>query len=380
MRIFFVICFDLLDVLNMDKLSIGKMDEVRLKVFFICVMLLGTVFYLTPEAAAQHDTVYYVDYPKKLTTRFYTSRKYTSLNASDRIEDKRYRFEPNTTLNLGIGATYNDFTLNLAYGFGFMNRNEEKGETKFLDLQVHAYPRKFVIDLFAQFYNGYYLQNIDGENVSLEDIVLLPNMQVRKFGANFQYLFNGDKVSLKAAFHQGAWQKKSAGSFLAGVEFYGGWATNDGVFIPEPTQARVNERVEFQNLGFFQLGPNVGYVHTFVLWKHFFITGMASTNLTIGQSYLDYSGQRIINWGVSPNLFLRGFVGYNGPIWSINANYVHNRVRMAQVNDFSNTMMTGNYRINFVYRFDVGPKLKPILEYVDLNRYLPKKDSKKSKK
>ncbi|WP_373492924.1 DUF4421 domain-containing protein [Aquiflexum sp.] len=356
----------------MDKFPTGIMDVVGHKVVFICIVLSVTMLFFNNEAVAQHDTLYYVNYPKMLTSRIYISRKYTSLNVSDKLEDTRFRFEPNSTHNLGIGATYNDFTLNLAYGFGFMNRNDERGETKFLDLQAHMYPRKLVIDLFAQIYNGYYLQKIDGENVSHEDIMLLPDLQVRKFGANFQYLFNGDKVSLKAAFHQGARQKKSAGSFLAGVEFYGGWATNEGMLIPAPIQPNVNGRKEFQNLGFFQMGPNVGYVHTFVFWKYFFITGMASTNLAIGQSYLDYSGERMTNLGVSPNLLVRGFAGYNGLRWSVNANYVHNRVRMAQVNDFSNAIMTGNYRMNLVYRFDIGPKLRPILEYVNLERYFPK--------
>lgn len=335
----------------------------------MCFVIQSLFFGIWSQVEAQEDSSYYISYKKKLTTRLYTSRKYTSLVIVDNLDDTRIRFEPNSTLNLGVGATYNDFTLNLAYGFRFMNPIDVKGRTRYLDLQAHIYPKNWVIDLFGQFYGGFFLKSIDGENLPSEEIKVYPDLSLRKFGANVQYLFNGDKISLKAAFLQSAWQKKSAGSFLAGFEGYVGWANNDGILFPPIIQGPPSR--EFQNLGFVQFGPNVGYVHTLVFWRHFFITGMASANLGIGNSYLDYENNRVNNWGIVSNAFFRGFVGYNGPIWSINANYVHNNVRRPSINDFSGNMMTGNYRINFVYRFDVGPKLKPLLEYVDVERYLP---------
>jgi len=358
----------------MEKMFVGQINYCSRVVLISTLVLLITSAFQS-EVFGQGDSTYYVSYKKKLTSRVYTSRKYTSLIVSDRVNNQSFRFEPNSTLNLGVGATYNDFTLNLAFGFGFMNPDRGTGETKFLDLQAHMYPKNWVIDLFGQFYNGYYLQQINGENLSSGEIIVYPDLQVRMLGANVQYLFNGDQLSLKAAFLQSAWQKKSAGSIVAGFEFYGGWATNDGGIIPG--QYLGLDQRNFQNLGFFQFGPNIGYVHTFVFLDHFFITGMASANLGVGQSYLDFDEGRTPKWGVTPNVFLRGFVGYNGPKWSVNANYVHNRVRMHRVGDYSNDLLTGNYRINFIYRFDVGPKLKPYLDYIDINRYIPlKKDQK----
>ena len=354
---------------------VGQICSLRVIFIFTFILLFSFVFHF--DCIGQGDTAYYESYKKKLTGRAYTSRKYTSLIISDKVSGQSFRFEPNSTLNLGLGATYNDFTLNLAYGFGFLNPERGTGETKYLDLQAHMYPKNWVLDLFGQFYTGYYFQQLNGRNIPESEILVYPDLKVRKLGANVQYLFNGDQLSLKAAFLQSAWQKKSAGSFLAGFEFYGGWAANGIGIIPGQYQ-NLN-RDNFQNLGFFQFGPNVGYVHTFVFWKHFFITGMASANLGIGRSYLDFDEGRTSQWGVIPNTFLRGFFGYNGPKWSINANYVHNRVRLPRVMDYSNEMLTGNYRINFIYRFDVGPKLKPILDYIDINRYIPTMKGQKSK-
>lgn len=337
--------------------------------FFIALFLLTP-----PKKTIAQDTTYYESYKNVLTTRLYTSRKYTALTVFDRLNDDRWRFEPNSNLNLGVGATYNDITLNIGLGFGFMNPERGRGETKMLDLQAHIYPKNFVIDLFGQFYTGYYLRRFNDEVFTLNP-VLYPDLTVRMFGGNFQYLFNGDKLSMKAAFLQSARQKKSAGSLLLGFEAFGGFADNIGLFFPED---RVPLNRNFTRLGFFQFGPNAGYVHTLVFLKHFFITGMVSANVDLGRNYLDIEERRDFRWSVQPNFFARGFVGYNSRKWSINANYVRSHVRMSAVDGFNPTFITGNYRVNLVYRFLPGPKLQRYLDYVDPSRYLPSKGRQKT--
>jgi hypothetical protein len=316
---------------------------------------------------AQEDTTYYINYRKMLTTRAYISRKYTSLVVEGLKDGSRLMIEPNSSLNLGVGATYNDFTLNLAYGFNFMNTNRDQVDTRYLDLQAHIYPKNWVIDLFGQFYNGFFLRSYKGPLPGIPSELAFPDLEVRKFGANVQYLFNGDKLSLKAAFLQSAWQKKSAGSIAVGLEFYVGRVNDDNnilaEFIPDP--------LGFKRLGFVEFGPNLGYVHTFVFAKHFFITGMVSGNIGLGKTTITSDSPREGSWGLNSNYFLRGFVGYNGTLWSINANYVHNNVRIEQARSYQTDFQTGNYRVNFVYRFQVGPKLIKYLDYVDLEKYIP---------
>lgn len=338
------------------------------KLLWVGAILFLSSLWTIPHSFGQGDTTYYTTYPDKITSRLYTSRKYTALVVQDNQLQQSFRFEPNSSLNLGVGATYNDFTLNLAFGFGFMNPDRITGKTQYLDLQAHIYPRDYVVDLFGQFYSGYILEDSRPFNEGGENNIVMEEMKVRKFGLNVQRLFNGEQLSMKAAFLQSAWQKKSAGSFLAGVEVYGGYVTNDELLLPNAAQSDVTRN--FSGLGFIQAGPNVGYVHTFVFWKYFFITGMASGNVSLGRSHLDFPTGREPQWGVSFNQFVRGFIGYNGPKWGINANYVHNNVRLTPNSDITNSMLTGNYRINFIYRFTAGPKLKPYLEYVDISRYL----------
>lgn len=331
------------------------------------LFLIAFLFLNHAEKTLAQDTTYYESYKNLLTTRLYTSRKYTALTVFDKLNDDCWSFEPNSNLNLGVGASYNDITLNIGIGFGFMNPERGRGETNKLDLQAHIYPKNFVIDLFGQFYNGYYLRRNNDEVYSFNPIIY-PDLSVRVFGGNFQYLFNGDRLSMKAAFLQSARQKKSAGSLLVGFEAFGGLADNGGNFFPID---RVPLNRNFSRLGFFQFGPNAGYVHTLVFLKYFFVTGMISANVDLGRNYLEIEDRRKFNWSMQPNFFARGFVGYNSPKWSINANYVRSHVRMSAAEGFNPNFITGNYRINLIYRFLPSPKLQRYLDYVDPLRYLP---------
>ena len=117
-------------------------------IFFtsFAITVVGLLLYSNSVAAQTkdkpaNDTNYFVTYPGMLTTRFYFSQKYVAFTLQGDNKDLQYR--PNTTLNMGVGATYHNFSLNLAYGFGFINQDKEKGKTKYLDLQGHFYPNKW---------------------------------------------------------------------------------------------------------------------------------------------------------------------------------------------------------------------------------------------
>src|SRR5687767_12137994 len=78
---------------------------------FLCLLLLMT--FCTGTGCAQdakYDSTYYVSYETMLTSRFYFSKKYTSLKFRDNGENYNLTYRPNTTLNMGIGATYKSFT------------------------------------------------------------------------------------------------------------------------------------------------------------------------------------------------------------------------------------------------------------------------------
>jgi hypothetical protein len=343
------------------------MENIKLHLLICPIILLIFIFTATSvnaQIAEEEEDEYFVVYDEELVSRFYFSRKYTALQIHDKAAGSRYRYEPNSTLNIGLGATYQWATLNLAYGFGFLNPDRGQGKTRYLDLQAHAYPKKFVIDFFGEFYKGYYLLPEGKLAPPGENFYVRPDLVITKIGANVQYLFNFDKLSLRASFLQNERQRKSAGSFLLGFEMYGGRAMGDSHLLPAVVLEDGGRN--FRTLRFLDFGPNAGYGYTWVINGRFFITAVASSSLGLGYSFLEGGGEpgRNREWGIKPNFFLRGFAGYNYGRWSVNANYVHNRVRFITNKGFTNSIMTGNYRLNFIYRFLPGPGLKRILRPV----------------
>ncbi|GAB3010105.1 hypothetical protein GCM10027284_30800 [Cyclobacterium sediminis] len=321
------------------------------------ILLVSTLYLPVYSQNTEDSTVYYETYPDQLVIRTYLSRKYTGLGLN--VDEVHYWYRPNSTLNMGVGATYDGLTLNLAYGFGFLNPNKSRGETKYFDLQAHAYPKDWVVDFFGQFYNGYYLERGSPSEISNE-LRIFPEMKLRKLGASVQYLFNGDKFSYRAAFLQNEWQKISAGSFMAGVEMYGGQVRNAGGILH--AQAKVRN---FDQIKYFEIGPNLGYAYSWIIKKHFFVTLSASTSLALGKTNLNFEdGTDQSNWSVRPNYFIRGFTGYNSDKWSVNVNYVYNQVNLVPVEDYLINLGTGNYRLNIIYRISPREGLSKKLNWV----------------
>jgi hypothetical protein len=312
--------------------------------------------------AAQSNNAYYTSYDKIITGRFYFSQKYTSFRYRYDNESINVRYRPNTTLNMGVGATYKWATLNLAYGFGFLNRDQEKGKTRYLDLQSHLYGRKLIVDAFGQFYNGFYLDN-DKLAPAIDGYYLRPDIKLRFLGASGQYLFNHEKFSYRASFLQSEWQKKSAGSLLVGLEFFLGHTKADSAMVPSTLSGETAES-NLDQVNFIELGPNVGYAYTFVFKEHFFVTGQGTVSLDYGTNTIISNGERIRSSSFSPNSSLSFFAGYNSETWAFSFVFVNKNIGLASGNDRRIDFNTGNLRLNIVHRFVPRGKTKEVLKDV----------------
>ncbi|GMQ27349.1 hypothetical protein Aoki45_40320 [Algoriphagus sp. oki45] len=294
---------------------------------------------------SNYDTTYIEKAKDQMILRAYVSRKYTNLDLGESVG----LYEPNSGLNLGVGFTFQKFTLNLAAPLGFLNPQRQKDWPQFLDLQAHSYPQNWIIDLFAQFYRGYIISDFmdSGEDYLRRDL------RVVKLGLSSSYLFNGEKFSFEAAFHQSEIQKKSAFSPMVGFEVYRVRISGDSLIIPQELDISGN----YTQGDFFQIGPSAGFAGTLVFGKGFFLTGAASANLGLGTGKADENKEtRVVS--LMPGYNLRGFAGYNGKRFSINGSYVFKNLLLSELEGISQEANTGNYRINVVYKIHPGPKLE----------------------
>lgn len=337
----------------------------KLKIFFPGFFLLFINSINTrAQSPRTNDTSYYVFFPGSITARLYTSQKYTVLNIKP-PDAKNISYHPNTSFNLGAGITYHNLSLKLGYGFGFLNKDSAKGKTKYLDLQTHIYSPKWITDLYGQLYKGYHLYP---EGLAAEpgkDYYYRGDIRVSLFGISLFHVFNYTRFSYRAAFVQNEWQKKSAGTFLAGAETFYGIVKADSNLIPRSI-ANNNTDNNINKINYFSIGPGVGYAYTEVLLQHIFFTGSLTGNL----NFILVNDHAKLNNGsrfsINPSTRFRVSTGYNGRTWNVSANWVSGYLPFKGTDkERIYIFNTGNYRFIVAKRFNTGSRLQKHLKLVN---------------
>ncbi len=330
--------------------------------FFSFTLFFQLSYEIIAQKKDEHDERYYETFPRIITARVYYSHKYTNLQFKPLPATQRFLYNPNTSHNLGVGFTYQFLTLNLGVGV-FNDRSKER--TKSLDLQSHIYTRKWVADIFGQFYKGYYLSPRGIASTNPTTFYERPDIGVTLLGAAAYRLFNPEKFSYRAALLQNEWQKKSAGTFLLGGEFYYGTINGDSALIP----AAISEGYPQRNVvraRFLEVGPGIGYAYTGVYKEHYFLTGSLTMNADLSWVKEEEENNARQHTTISPNIIFRLISGYNSKFWSANFSWVANRVSARGDTPQSvYRIRTGNYRITLTKRFKPGKNLSKRLRIID---------------
>ncbi|HEY4154530.1 MAG TPA: DUF4421 domain-containing protein [Puia sp.] len=333
------------------------------KKWTFCVLLFMISF---PAARAQtpdHDTAYYRTYRDQVTTRAYLSRKYTVLRFDPPGESPKFVYNPNTSLNLGIGATYHAFTLNIGIGISKFNPGEIKGKTRYLDLQGHFYARKWNIDVLGEFYRGYYLTPKGLAAPPGESYYTRRDLGLGLLGLAFYRSLNDRRFSYQAGLLQNEWQKKSAGSVLVGGEIYYGSVHADSTLVPAELDSGYGKQ-NINRVHFFEIGPGIGYAYTLVIGQHFYALASVTVNLALRFSteYSDPRGRYRSKTDFTPNDIIHAGLGYNTAKWGLTALWVSDRLNVrGGSSGYQYGVATGNYRLIFARRFKVNRKVKKVL-------------------
>jgi len=294
------------------------------------------------SAQSHWDSSFVTEEPEVLVLRTYLSQKYTALN----FPSANLRYFPDRGLDLGIGFTFQKMTLNVAFPTGFLNRGRDSDFPRFFDLQGHIYPKNWLIDFFGQFYKGYRIP----DKIGVGTAYLRPDLNVLKVGIHANYIFKGDKISLPAAVHHAGVQKKSAFSPLLGFEAYRVQLSADSLILPTQLSLKQN----FQQVDFLQIGPNMGMIGTLVFGKGFFATGSLTGNLALASTWNWDAAAN--NWNLGWGYHARAYLGYNGPRFGVNVNYVYKNLTLQPLENWTQEVQTGNYRFVLVYKIRPAQK------------------------
>jgi hypothetical protein len=312
----------------------------------------STVFTMRRQRS-NFDSTYYTSYYKDVTARVFGARKYTRLLISEPGGTLKYR--PNTPPNIGIGATYRFLTLNLAAGLGFFAPPSTKGKTHYLDLQTHFYWRTLSVDLFGQFYRGYYIPN--GSFPGQVQDYARPDVHVTFVGAAGYYVFNFRHFSYRSSLIQDEWQQHSAGSILAGWGIYYGAIRGDSALAPTLIHADSTGQA-IHGAHFFEMGPGIGYAYTLVWKRHYFLTGGVTLAGNIGYTR-EYGDIAYNRFGFTPNITYRAAAGYNGSVWGASVSWVNNQSSVAGVYSTQDyRVKTGVYQLTLARRLGLSVRAR----------------------
>ncbi len=317
----------------------------------------------------EHDTNYIESYKNQLTTRLYASRKYTRFTLRDRNENASLHYRPNPQLNLGIGATYSAFTLNLGFNFPFINDDDHKyGNTDYLDMQTHILMRRLTIDFYFSITKGYHISN-PGERLigyqTSEVYPQRPDILTINMGGQAYYIFNHEKFSYRAAFNQDERQIKSAGSLLAGPAFYTNYIQGDSSLIPMNIDPPgFFEGYRLKSSRYVRVALGAGYAYNFILKKSFFLT--LSMIAGAGAGFMKINAEDIAvdsknNFDVSLIYTVRAATGYNGKKFFAGISYVNTAQNTpVPIKKTQYIFDAGNLRFNVAYRFQfkVGEEIR----------------------
>ncbi len=303
-----------------------------------------------------HDESYYEMYPNKLTGRIYAAKKFEDINVPSGGSAPDLKFVANHKLNLGVGVTWRNISLNAFYGFN--NSSVDRGKTKGLDLQLHLFPHKWVIDVLAVMPKGMYIKPKGTAAANSSSYYSNEGTKERIYGFAAYRVPNKEKFSYRAALVQNEWQKKSAGSLLYGGEiYYVIGPENDSNFIPQSIQNNYIEK-GYHEMKAITFGPGIGYAYTAVMDGHFFIMGSLIANLKINLA-TEESPTVVKKTSIAPSSIYKAGIGYNSNSWSFVVSTAGNLLLAKGPASAQNYFYkAGQIKVSLAKKFDVKKKNK----------------------
>jgi hypothetical protein len=329
----------------------------------------------TDEITGDLDTMYVKDFSHLLVGRVYSSTKYNSfrLGQGDRSNDLLYR--PTNQYNLGIGASYRKFTLNLGVGIPWLTyqRRERLGHSRYLDAQANIFSPERATNLFMQVWKGYRLVGGPAGSIDDPDNGFRDDIEQMNFGISTMRVMNSRRFSYRAPMFHDAWQRRSQGSWLLGGHLTYYRMRADSALAPQRPEESVPSIGSMRRSDMIDLGPMAGYAYTMVINEGFYVMasvsggGGASMRYVENDAMWDDPAHAGTTWGPALRGQLRAAIGFSNRRDQIALSFNHEQVHYILPDQNTFGWNVGNIRFNIVHRFDmqVGPvdrllkRLKP---------------------
>ena len=312
-----------------------------LKATIIIFSFIGLFFYLTLPTIAQEDKISPIDetvkkveqtaekwinfllyrnqdtgYIKNMSdqwaVRLLAVNKYNYFQLRDNLNKSSLWYSPEIGVNLGLGFAYKWFALDITFDVG-LRENKQLIGNKFFDFQGKVFTSQQLLSLTIQYYYGYYITKQSGISQTLSDIQKQRN-DIRKINLGLQWLyaFNYERFSMKAPFVFNEMQRKSAGSIVTGVDLALFVMDGDSIIVPANVHTDFDPQIHLTDLNVLSLSLRVGYMYTFSIKQHFFISLGLIPGIVLNSGDYRTDFRQQMNLNVSWALNTMNAIGYNG--------------------------------------------------------------------
>lgn len=238
-----------------------------------------------------YDTTYISRSPGKIGLKLWGSLSGSRLKAHG--DNLNSTLRPDTKGTVSLEFDYYDLAIEVA-----TNVKGFSGSKRDFSINCNFYPRRFVLDVsYQKTWSASGSVTYNGQTVDVEADWLVTKM----LNIDAYYTFNYRKFSYDSPFYQFYVQKKSAGSWLAGLSYQGGSIN---------TTDKVADNLPELRLKANHLGIGGGYAYNLVAGKRWLFHLSAVPNLMVWtHNTIERDGEKIYTKTKFPTILMNGRAG-----------------------------------------------------------------------
>ena len=280
--------------------------------------------------------------------------------------------EIKTNLNISYGVVFSYKFLSVRLGIRPKLSEEEqknKGETDHFRLRVKLLFDKWTHQIEYDYTRGFYIENtnIFETQTQNEDFkIQLPYLTTNILAGSSQYAFN-DNYSAKAIESNTEIQIKSAGTFIAGID-YALYFVRGTENIKLENQEITPREAYNEYTGFTPIF-NAGYRYTFVFHKYWYANLYANPGLGVDfYKTTIYNNNESLNYNNTAYYFILKTgvsAGYNGEKIYFGGEYNYKVNSEKHDDNISLQPIKTNFHVFFGYRFKAPKQVRKPVEYIE---------------
>lgn len=266
----------------------------------------------------------------------------------DNKNENYYHLASSIVPSVGLHFKYKNFpTLSFSLPINTFAKNSPF-ITKGFSMGLHFQPTRLIImDMYLFQINGLKLAEVGA--LKLEKDSTYHGSSSFNMTMELFIVFNNAKFSYKNAYLSGEIQKKSSGSFVFGLSYSFFNQKNKEIFFNP--NFRLNKSLNYKQIWGSSISSMFGYLHTFVLFKKWYIGGgfLYGPNLHFGYSQYNGVQKDHVYVNVSSSFKAKFALGYNSKhvLFKIIGHTGFYGYKPYKENAFNNYLT--DFRVSFTY-------------------------------